>query len=342
MNAIRTKTSLAVCTFAACLAISHSCQAQCLTGDVNLDGTVNMADWLPFEDLLVNNVFQCEADNGDGQINFLDIAGIQQRLLDQQSAAFTDTTTDGYGVGDFFWSTSNLNEGAVNGPLNLGLEIGESITLYLYYSTDGPSNSEIMSGYSVNVATSQSGIIEFTEAETFNHPLVGTLSRWVFPEPDLYYGAAGVGVAQAQSVESDLIIGLTAIGRINSLGIAEEFSSLDTGYDPDATAFLCGRIQIEAIGPGSIELAAGPNDLGIANESDLLQSVFARANISVPFVDIFLGDVNQDGIVDFFDIAPFITVLTNGHNQAEADADQNGVVNFFDIDDFVVLLGLGG
>ena len=199
-----------------------------------------------------------------------------------------------------------------------------------------------MSGYSVNVATSQSGIIEFTEAETFNHPLVGTLSRWVFPEPDLYYGAAGVGVAQAQSVESDLIIGLTAIGRINSLGIAEEFSSLDTGYDPDATAFLCGRIQIEAIGPGSIELAAGPNDLGIANESDLLQSVFARANISVPFVDIFLGDVNQDGIVDFFDIAPFITVLTNGDNQAEADADQNGVVNFFDIDDFVVLLGLGG
>ena len=70
--------------------------------------------------------------------------------------------------------------------------------------------------------------------------------------------------------------------------------------------------------------------------------MFARANISVPFVDIFLGDVNQDGIVDFFDIAPFITVLTNGDNQAEADADQNGVVNFFDIDDFVVLLRLGG
>ena len=126
------------------------------------------SDWLPFIDVLVSNGFQCEADNGDGQINFFDIAGIQQRLLDEQSAAFTDTSTEGDGPGDFFWSTSNLNEGAVNGPLDLSLDPGESATLYLYYSTNGPSNSEIKIGYSVNVATSQSGVIEFTEADTFN------------------------------------------------------------------------------------------------------------------------------------------------------------------------------
>jgi len=337
MNAIRIKMTLAACTFAAFLAIPYSCQAQCLKGDVNLDGTVNMADWMPFFDLLSSSRFQCEADNGDGQVNFADIAGIQQRLLDEQSAAFTDTSIDGDGVGDFFWSTSNLNEGAVNGPLDLSMEPGESATLYLYYSINGPSNSEIMAGYSVNVATSQNGIIAFTQAETFNHSLASNLNRWDFPESVLY-DQAGASVAPAKSVESDLIVGLTAMGLINSRGFTEESPPFDTGYAPTAQAFLCGRIQIEAIASGSIELAAGPNDLGIANDYNRLQSVFARASILVPAPDYPVGDVNLSGNVTFADIAPFIAVLSSNGYQTEADIDQNGDVNFRDIDDFIVLL----
>ena len=48
-----------------------------------------------------------------------------------------------------------------------------------------------------------------------------------------------------------------------------------------------------------------------------------------------LGDVNLDGIVNFFDIQPFIDRLTSGEYQAEADVDTNGVVNFFDIAPFI-------
>ena len=48
-----------------------------------------------------------------------------------------------------------------------------------------------------------------------------------------------------------------------------------------------------------------------------------------------LGDVNLDGIVNFFDIQPFIDRLTSGEYQAEADVDINGVVNFFDIAPFI-------
>ena len=50
-----------------------------------------------------------------------------------------------------------------------------------------------------------------------------------------------------------------------------------------------------------------------------------------PPVTTLLGDVNQDGVVDLSDIAPFIFVLQSGGFQAEADIDLNGVVDFCDV-----------
>ena len=50
------------------------------------------------------------------------------------------------------------------------------------------------------------------------------------------------------------------------------------------------------------------------------------------------GDVYRNGVVDFLDIQPFITVLATGGNQAEADVDCNGVVDFLDIQPFIGIL----
>jgi len=43
------------------------------------------------------------------------------------------------------------------------------------------------------------------------------------------------------------------------------------------------------------------------------------------------GDVNLDGVVDFFDIPPFIRVLQSGVYQAEADVNYDGFVDFLDM-----------
>ena len=51
-----------------------------------------------------------------------------------------------------------------------------------------------------------------------------------------------------------------------------------------------------------------------------------------------LGDVNLDGVVDFLDISPFITVLATGGFQEEADIDGNGSVDFLDISGFILIL----
>ena len=51
-----------------------------------------------------------------------------------------------------------------------------------------------------------------------------------------------------------------------------------------------------------------------------------------------LGDVNLDTFVTFSDIAPFITLLTSGEFQLEADIDCNGMVDFGDIAPFIAIL----
>lgn len=56
------------------------------------------------------------------------------------------------------------------------------------------------------------------------------------------------------------------------------------------------------------------------------------------FTRIILGDVDRNGVVNFFDIAPFIALLTNGGYQAEADTNESGEVNFFDIAGLITLL----
>ncbi len=54
--------------------------------------------------------------------------------------------------------------------------------------------------------------------------------------------------------------------------------------------------------------------------------------------EFLLGDVNLDAAVNFLDIAPFITLLTNGGFQLEADCDESGSVNFLDIAPFIAIL----
>ena len=68
-----------------------------------------------------------------------------------------------------------------------------------------------------------------------------------------------------------------------------------------------------------------------------LDALFAENQNPNPNPSI-LGDVNLDGEVDFFDISPFIVLLSGNGFQNEADMDQNGLVNFFDISPFIQTL----
>ena len=84
-------------------------------------------------------------------------------------------------------------------------------------------------------------------------------------------------------------------------------------------------------------LPAGSDPLGVAATSTSVVIADAELGVLVETL-LLLGDVNQDGMVNFLDISPFIGLLSAGDTQAEADIDQNGTVNFLDISPFIGIL----
>ena len=69
------------------------------------------------------------------------------------------------GQGDFFWSFQALNSGATNSAAEGTFAVGETGSLYLYYST---MNSELDTGAGLDISLTNSGVVEFSAAETFD------------------------------------------------------------------------------------------------------------------------------------------------------------------------------
>ena len=65
-----------------------------------------------------------------------------------------------------------------------------------------------------------------------------------------------------------------------------------------------------------------------------------NGNVILTLTDEFLlGDTNMDGVVNFLDIAPFISILSGGGGFLEqADINGDGEVNFLDISPFIGIL----
>ena len=90
--------------------------------------------------------------------------------------------------------------------------------------------------------------------------------------------------------------------------------------------------------------APGSSSTGEANNGVDISSImitFASAN------DLLIGDTNLDGIVNFLDISPFISILSGGAGFdpqaiANADINQSGEVNFLDISPFINALANAG
>ena len=80
-------------------------------------------------------------------------------------------------------------------------------------------------------------------------------------------------------------------------------------------------------------------DVAIAGGAlQLTLEPYSMTLVEIPASEILVGDINLNGVVDFFDISPFIELLSNGEFQAEGDFDGDGVVGFLDISGFIAAL----
>ena len=178
------------------------------------------------------------------------------------------------------------------------------------------------------------------------------------------------------TIVNSIVAGNTAEGGSNNVNqgsatFSANFSLLGTGVTPStgsgnlfgnnpALGYLAnngGPTQTHALLPGSPAIDAGSNALAVDENGiplstdqrgagfDRIQddgSGVSRVNIGA-FEGVFLlGDVNQDGMVDFDDISPFISLLSSDNLLNHADTNRDGEVDFNDISSFISLLATGG
>ena len=262
---------------------------------------------------------------------------LQQRLFSIMAAVCLFISSSiANGQTDFFLSFQPLNQGAVNSNATGTFSPGETGTLFLYYTTNGPADSNIDTGAFVDLLTSESGTIQFTAAETldFNISLLGNVlgPRW------------GDAFGATATVTDDLVDELNAFTIFSGLGIDEGNNGsaglLDEGYDLGADAFLFATIDFvvtENPVAESVDVTMQTGLGGIVNNGMFVNATFGTATIEVSSGPL-MGDVNLDGVVDMGDVSPFIQVIINGPYQIEADINEDGSVDLLDVRPFVDLL----
>ena len=140
--------------------------------------------------------------------------------------------------------------------------------------------------------------------------------------------------------------GVTIVGGLSaSLSNSSGRIALQQPDAPDILAVFANVVVDEVVYD---DLAPWPTADG-SGQSLQRNDLQASGNLSTSWLSalptpgafdapLLLGDVNQDGFVDFLDISPFISVLSGAPYLAEADINEDGLVTFLDINPFITLL----
>ena len=212
--------------------------------------------------------------------------------------------------GDAFEETNNgLGNGTVARATDLG-SISPGDTLAIGTDADVPTQT-ISSAATDFVSISSDDDVDvysFTVTEVSNLDITLTPHGGVF--------AQGAGTFDADS-RVDL-----ALSVIDSNGQSVLASSDQSGLGGTETV-------------SSIPLEPGTYFTQITGVQDTIQ--LYSLELTAAETPVLKGDVDLNGVVNFFDVAPFILVLQNGF-QAEADVDCNGSLDFGDIPVFIAIL----
>ena len=163
---------------------------------------------------------------------------------------------------------------------------------------------------------------------------------------------------------------MPAIGANNETAFLSYFRwySNDFGASPNADVFEveisnnggASWVNLETVGPAGAGTGGGwifvehridefvtpTNNMRVRfTASDLGAGSVVEAGVDAVKInligcepDVLTGDINQDGLINLLDVAPFVELLSNGNFQAEADINQDGIVNLLDVQPFVELL----
>ena len=200
-------------------------------------------------------------------------------------------------------------------------------------------NSTITSN---SASDSGGGIGLFTDDANDNQRL--TLRNSVVAGNNTDDGIAA-DVQTVGDVLNDLIVENSLIGNTNGSGIT---AAIGSGNILNQAALLGpladngGPTQTHTLLEGSPAIDAGSNALAVGLETDQRGDIRVRSGtVDIGAIETegpVVGDLNSDGVVNFLDISPFISTLSDGDFLDEADINRDGTVDFLDISPFITLL----
>ena len=150
---------------------------------------------------------------------------------------------------------------------------------------------------------------------------------------DFFVGPGPDSRGTTVTLQDDILTPASTIARISSVDIADYLNNL---YDGGAGV---GKSAYFRLSPDYTDtnIVLG-NSVGYAVFSaNVPQALDPVINFTIA-PTVLLGDVNLDTEVNFSDISFFISILSVGGFQLEADIDGNGTVDFGDIAPFILLL----
>ena len=154
----------------------------------------------------------------------------------------------------------------------------------------------------------------------------------------------GFGCIVEFDTDQDPLTGMTPIQNWNPF-----FEELDMGVDKYIIMFDCdvssndqtivgfGLDRYRLTTPRSFfEDPDGVMGVTFSSLDDSAEYIF----LSRPMDDVIRGDVNCDGMLNLFDVQPFVESLQNGTIHPAADCNQDGNVDLFDVPAFIELLAI--
>ena len=228
-----------------------------------------------------------------------------------------------------------FNAGVIDNAQNLSSIVSGANGLVLLgdgYSSSSPWSNQIESATTLadlDGGSIENGSVTFLLVENFSASVGNDLDADndgmldFFPWSDVLDSVAWTDGGSSDQVYSPVL--LTQFG--NSEAATRIVGNSQTGspaswYNGD----IAGASNSLTYGVGSSNLPAGANITPGAANFEAVDQAF------------LLGDTNFDGVVDFDDISPFISVLAAGSYLEQADINKDGVVDFDDIAFFINLL----